>query len=83
MSSIIDIERKCWVCGEMSEQAGLASTNRFGSPDLDLRPPEMERSTMEWWLEECPHCGYVANDLSEKTDITKDWLKNNQYSSMT
>ena len=81
MSSIIDIERKCWVCGEMSEQAGLASTNRFGSPDLDLRPPEMERSTMEWWLEECPHCGYVANDLSEKTDITKDWLKNNQYSS--
>ena len=81
MSMPIYIERKCWVCGETSEQTVLASTNQFGAPDLDLRPPEMERSTMEWWLEECPHCGYVANDLSKKTVITKDWLKNNRYSS--
>jgi hypothetical protein len=75
----MDVERRCYVCGKMSEQTVLASTNRFGSPDLDLRPPEMERSTMSWWIEECPHCGYIANNLSEETVITKEWLRNNQY----
>lgn len=81
MSKVNKVEKMCYVCRKTSKQGVLISTNRFGAPDLDLRPPEMERSTMEWWLEECPHCGYVANDLSEKTVITKDWLKNNQYSS--
>ena len=79
MSSLIDMEKMCAVCGKKSIQEGIASTNEFGSCDLDLRPAEMMRSTMKWWLEECPYCGYVANDLSEKTVITKDWLKNNQY----
>lgn len=79
MSMPINIERMCAICGKMSEQMVLASTNRFGPPDLDLRPPEMERSTMDWWIEECPHCGYVSPDLSEKTAITKEWLNNGQY----
>ncbi len=81
MSSLIDMEKMCAVCGKKSIQEGIASTNEFGSRDLDLRPAEMMRSTMKWWLEECPYCGYVANDLSEKTVIIKDWLKNNRYSS--
>ena len=75
----MNVERVCYVCGKMSKQTVLVSTNRFGSPDLDLRPPEMERSTMAWWIEECPHCGYAAPDLSEKTAITKEWLNNGQY----
>jgi len=36
----------------------------MGSPDLDLRPSEMQRSTMETWLQLCPHCGYCAPDIS-------------------
>lgn len=79
MSMPMNVERVCYVCGKMSKQTVLVSTNRFGSPDLDLRPPEMERSTMAWWIEECPHCGYAAPDLSEKTAITKEWLNNGQY----
>ena len=75
----MNVESVCYVCGKMSEQMVLVSTNQFGYPDLDLRPPEMERSTMDWWIEECPHCGYVAPDLSEKTAITKEWLNNGQY----
>ena len=75
----MNVERVCYVCGKMSKQTVLVSTNRSGSPDLDLRPPEMERSTMAWWIEECPHCGYAAPDLSEKTAITKEWLNNGQY----
>jgi hypothetical protein len=41
------------------------STNAFGSPDLDLRPPEMKRSTMSCWVQECPHCGYCASRISD------------------
>ncbi len=54
----------CGLCGESSEYTVLLSTNAFGSPDLDLRPPEMQRSTMHTWLQLCPHCGYCAPDIS-------------------
>lgn len=57
----------CARCGEASEHSVLGSTNSFGSPDLDLRPPEMQRSTMSAWLQECPHCGYTAPDLGEES----------------
>lgn len=36
----------------------------MGSPDLDLRPPQMKRSTMRAWIQECPHCHYLAPELS-------------------
>ena len=26
----------------------------------------MQRSTISYWLQDCPHCGYVAPELSEK-----------------
>jgi hypothetical protein len=54
---------RCSCCGVTSAHEVLASTNRMGSPDLDQRPPEMMRSTMDTWLQECPSCGYVAKDL--------------------
>ena len=55
----------CSACGTSSRQQVLLSTNSFlGSPDLDLRPPEMERSTMSLWLQECPNCGFVSGDLA-------------------
>ena len=58
MTIIKDIETECSVCGETTEQPVLMSTNSWGYPDLDLRPPEMQRSTMHVWIQECPHCGY-------------------------
>ena len=79
MSRPITIENNCYVCGQESCQTVLASTNRFGYPDLDLRPPEMERSTMKWWIQKCPHCGYVSYNISNETKITLDWLQNEQY----
>lgn len=58
---------RCAVCRLQSRQTMLASSNTFlGQPDLDTRPPEMLRSTIPWWLMECPHCGYTAPDLSAK-----------------
>ena len=79
MSSLTDVKRKCYVCGQTSDQAVLASTNRFGAPDLDLRPPEMERSTMGVWIQKCPYCGYVAIDIRNKTSITLEYLKGESF----
>ena len=79
MTIIKDIETECSVCGETTEQPVLMSTNSWGYPDLDLRPPEMQRSTMHVWIQECPHCGYVAGDLSDELEISKDYLKCEEY----
>ena len=79
MTQIHEIEEECSVCGETSEQLVLISTNSWGYPDLDLRPPEMQRSTMHVWIQECPHCGYVAGDLSDELEISKDYLKCEEY----
>ena len=35
------------------------------APDLDLRPGEALRSTMDRWLQQCPHCGYAAPDIAK------------------
>ncbi len=65
MTTIGSVDIVCSVCKAASEQRCVYSTNRFGSPDLDLRPPEMERSTIRLWLMECPSCGFVNGDISE------------------
>jgi len=62
----IDIEFKtCFVCGQKANYEFLGSTNKFGSPDLDLRPPEMYRSTMHTWIQCCDNCGYCCPDISD------------------
>ncbi|MBU06018.1 MAG: hypothetical protein CL877_08750 [Dehalococcoidales bacterium] len=53
MTTIRDEEQICAMCGAKSTHRGIMSTNAFGSPDLDLRPPEMERSTMGSILRGC------------------------------
>lgn len=62
----------CRACGTTSEQEKLADTITLGWPDLDLRPPEMRRSTMRVWLQDCPSCGFVAADLSKIGDAELD-----------
>ena len=65
MTTIFPLEVKCAVCHRDVEVTMIGSTNQFGSPDLDFRPPEMMRSTMGSWLHECPGCGYCAESLDE------------------
>lgn len=81
MSTIRTIKCICSVCAEESEQRVLASSNQFGASDLDLRPPEMLRSTMSFWIQECPHCGYVSENIEDDTTIDKEFLKSTEYSS--
>lgn len=69
----------CAVCGASVECTILMSTNAFGSPDLDLRPPEMQRSTLGSWLQECTECGYVAGDISIATDGAREIIASSEY----
>jgi len=70
---------KCTVCGIEERYNIVFSSSTLGSPDLDLRPAEMKRSTMEFWIQECPKCGYVSKTVSEDPiNVTYAFLKNNK-----
>lgn len=70
---------KCAVCGQESRHQVMGSTNSSGSSDLDLRPPEMARSTMPYWVQRCPECGYCNGSLDEKTSVDKEYLSSKEY----
>lgn len=65
MTTLYEEKARCAVCGTETEYTGIGSTNAFGSPDLDTRPPEMQRSTIFAWVQRCPECGYCAFDVSK------------------
>ena len=57
--------QRCGVCGQESRQAVFRPIPPEQAPDLDLRPGEALRSTMDRWLQQCPHCGYAAPDIGK------------------
>ena len=70
----VDITRTCYLCGETTtfSETYLTSTSRFGgSPFMDTH--SFEDYTMAQY-EVCPHCGYVAYDISKKVG-SKRYLK--------
>jgi hypothetical protein len=82
MTTIMRQDIKCAVCGSINEYSLLGSTNSFGSPDLDLRPPEMQRSTMSMWIQECPDCGYCCTDISESSPTAGEIISTERYKSL-
>ncbi len=65
MTTLTPREKTCALCGETNLFAEVGSSNRFGFSDLDSRPAEMIRSTLPFWVQCCPSCGYCAPDISE------------------
>jgi len=57
--------QRCGVCGQESRQSVFRPIAPEQAPDLDLRPGEALRSTMDRWLQQCPHCGYAAPDIGK------------------
>lgn len=55
--------RVCAVCGAPAPAVFRAPTPEI-APDLDLRPGEPARSTMDRWLQSCRRCGAAAPDLA-------------------
>ncbi|MBE6857426.1 MAG: hypothetical protein E7500_08435 [Ruminococcus sp.] len=72
-------EFTCSVCGKKSEHSIIKNSSAPDAPDLDLRPSEPHRSSMEYWVMECPHCGY-CNDIIEKpADFSHDYFEGEEY----
>lgn len=70
---------ECAVCGSKTEYTIITSTSSFGSPDLDTRPPKMQRSTIFAWVQRCPKCGYCAKDVSKATPQAKLVVSSPEY----
>lgn len=70
---------RCAVCGAENEFTEIGSTNAFGSPDLDTRPPEMERSTLFASVQRCPECGFCASNVGEAPPVAKSLVRETAY----
>jgi hypothetical protein len=79
MTTIFAKTARCAICGTESEYSTIGSTNAFGSPDLDTRPPEMRRSTIFAWVEHCPGCGYCASDISNASAEATVLVRSPEY----
>lgn len=82
MTTYMHETQKCSVCGAAVDCQVLGSTNACGSSDLDLRPPEMKRSTMRCWLHACPRCNYVNYDLRQPIKNAKATLESPAYAAL-
>jgi len=79
MTTLFKTTETCRICGQSHEYVGIGSTNEFGSPDLDTRPPEMRRSTILYWVRRCPSCGYCAPQVSEGPEEAKEIVASEEY----
>lgn len=79
MTTIYKGMKTCVLCGKTSEHAKWSTTSAVGSPDLDTRPPEMERSTIDMWIQTCPSCGYCAPSISERIKKASEVVDSDSY----
>ena len=79
MTTMMLVPYRCAVCGATEKFPLMLSTSTFGSPDLDLRPAPLSRSTMPMWVQECPECGYVSESISDCAAVTREWLSSERY----
>jgi len=63
MTTFMEVDVRCAVCGALSRVAQLTSTSAFGPPDLDLRPQGPARWALEFSVQRCRSCGYCARSL--------------------
>jgi hypothetical protein len=82
------VKKTCYVCHTSSKQVQIPSSIRPGEPgpsgiiELEGRPKELTEYILKNNLEYCPHCGYIAGDIEEKTSITEDFLSSPDYRSL-
>lgn len=79
------IKKKCFVCGQVSKQRTRKSTFHSGMTgpsgivELDGRPVELTETILKRQLDACPYCGYIAQDIGERTAVSRDFLKSPDY----
>lgn len=79
MTTVDEEIARCGVCGTEQRVDVIMSTNAFGSPDLDTRPPPMRRDLLGVEIQECDDCGYCAADISRAEDETRGIVRSEEY----
>jgi hypothetical protein len=79
MTTLDLVTKTCANCGASGMYVQISSTNMFGAPDLDLRPPPRHRSTMDFWIEACSDCTYCASDISELAPGVVEIIGSDEY----
>lgn len=75
-------EFECSVCGKKSEYTVITEISAEGAPDMDLRPPMPHRSTMEYWVMECPECSYCNGTIETPLNADKSYLESKEYKTL-
>jgi tetratricopeptide (TPR) repeat protein len=57
----------------------IASSSTFGGPDLDLRPAQLERSNLGFYVRRCPQCSACAPQLSGLLPHLEQVVRGDQY----
>jgi hypothetical protein len=73
------MEVRCGLCGSPSKQEVAAAANPREAPDLDTRPGEPLRSTIKYWMQVCPECGYASSDVSTIHENASDFVATDEY----
>ena len=79
MTTMIPLEAECSLCGARSEQHLVTGAATQGLPDLDTRQAEPVRSTIAYWVQRCPNCGYCATDISLDYPLADQVLRSAAY----
>jgi len=79
MTTLQDEIKVCAICGNVSNHKEILSTKALGSSDLDARPPEPERSSITYWIQRCPVCGYCAPDLARGDTEMANIIESDPY----
>ncbi|MCM1506409.1 MAG: DUF2225 domain-containing protein [Ruminococcus flavefaciens] len=72
----------CSVCGTESSHTVITKVQANGAQDMDLRPPEPHRSSMEYWVMECPECSYCNGTLETPLDSDRSYLESKEYKTL-
>lgn len=72
----------CSMCGTKSSHTVVTRVKAEGAPDTDLRPAEPHRSSMEFWVMECPECGYCNGTLEAPLDTDRTYLESEEYKTL-
>ena len=83
MKSCKERNHTCAVCGQkhLYRFPAFANTDVWQDPHLDLRTPMNDRDSMQRFVQECPSCGYTAEDVSDPTRIPREYLQSGEYRS--
>ncbi len=72
-------KHRCSLCGTEHDYHHMGSAYVSGSPDLDTRPPETERTAIFTLVQRCPGCGYCASDVSNARPGAETVVKSAAY----